>query len=116
MLWFEEPFACFITYIIIVNVSLDYMKAQTVAITIPANAKTSNTIIRWRQLYHGGTSYDKWAIDNVQLMDNTTTIKDPNVEIILFSDNFDTTSVVPYEAYLYSYVFLDYLLIWCCVL
>lgn len=32
---------------------------------IPAGAKTSSTIFRWRQLSHSGSTWDNWAIDDV---------------------------------------------------
>lgn len=34
---------------------------------LPADARSSTTSFRWRQLNHSGTPWDKWAIDNVTI-------------------------------------------------
>ena len=66
---------------------IGYSAAQAVSVTIPTSAKTSNTVLRWRQLGHDGATTDEWAIDHVRLSNDR--------DVSLFGDNFDTASI-PY--------------------
>jgi hypothetical protein len=38
-----------------------------IAAQIPTGARTSSTMLRWRQVSHSGSSFDHWAIDNVAI-------------------------------------------------
>lgn len=40
---------------------------QSVNVTLPAAAETSNTLLRIRQASHSGNGYDNWVVDNVVL-------------------------------------------------
>lgn len=71
-----------------------YVNAQTFSLAIPTNAKTSNTVLRWRQASHGGYGSDEWAIDHVRL---TGTARSSLLDVTLFSDNFDTAPPIPYD-------------------
>ena len=41
--------------------------AKTVVITLPVGARTTGTVLRWRQLSHSGSGYDEWAIDHIRI-------------------------------------------------
>ena len=81
------------------NVSVDYLTAQTVIITLPILAKTYSTTLRWKQLSHSGSTYDEWAIDHVQLMSVAPHTSTGNV--VVFNDNFDSAPTIPYNVHLY---------------
>jgi len=44
-----------------------------VSLTLSGAALSTNTKFQWVQLDHSGTTFDNWAIDNVQLFDNNAT-------------------------------------------
>ncbi|MGV3663715.1 MAG: choice-of-anchor D domain-containing protein [Prosthecobacter sp.] len=45
---------------------------QQVAVAIPAQAQTSSTSFRWRQLSNSGAGYDHWAIEDVVISETVT--------------------------------------------
>ena len=50
----------------------DYTSWSTLIETIPTAARTSATLLRWRQINQSGSSFDNWGLDNVELLDAGT--------------------------------------------
>lgn len=43
----------------------DYTSWTGISETIPLEAQTDNTLFRWMQVEHSGSSYDNWSLDNI---------------------------------------------------
>ncbi|MEM7593368.1 MAG: hypothetical protein AAF383_17940 [Cyanobacteria bacterium P01_A01_bin.83] len=43
----------------------DYTSWTGISESIPTNAQTDSTLLRWTQIAYSGASYDNWALDNI---------------------------------------------------
>ena len=50
----------------------DYTSWTSLIESVPAAAQTSETMLRWRQIRHSGSSFDNWGLDNIDLLDADT--------------------------------------------
>lgn len=67
---------------------------QQVVVSVPAAAKTAATRFRWRQLSNSGTSYDHWAIEDVQISGTAASAAEIAIEQPVGTNLNDAVSIV----------------------
>jgi hypothetical protein len=68
--------------------------ATTVTASLPLQARTAGTVLRWRQLDNSGNGYDEWAIDSIRILDSVSTNAPEEIGNMI-AERFDSTFSTP---------------------
>ena len=71
----------------------EFKTSKTVSVSLPLEARTASTVLRWKQLDNSGNGYDEWAIDSIRITDSVTfAVSDMigNILVERFDSRFST--------------------------